>query len=172
VHPLSNQVSAVNKKIWVDFVRLVNLQFSSVGLRLCKQKGSKSVHDLLERKNRFVILVLLKASDGSDGQYAIATFYEGFFYANYKHVTQASLDWCCGGDGVTCRGVHCSFIVSPLGYHKLPVHSRHVLQAPNKTNYLVRRWVCSLNCLGLPLLEFTNSEKQESTFLEQAEMYK
>jgi hypothetical protein len=50
VNPLSNQVSAAaNNNIWGDFVRLVvNLPFSSVGLWLCKQKGSKSVCDLLE----------------------------------------------------------------------------------------------------------------------------
>jgi hypothetical protein len=60
VHPLSSQVSAANKNTWSDFVRLVNLQFSLVGLRLCKQKGSKSVGNLLESNDQFVILVLLK----------------------------------------------------------------------------------------------------------------
>jgi hypothetical protein len=154
-------------------VRLINLQFSSVGLRLCKQKGSKSVRDLLDTNNQFVILVSLKASDASDGQHAVAIFNGGIFDANYKHVlkkTQESLDWCCGGDGATCTGVQRSFVVLPLGYHKLPVHSRHVLQARNKTDHHVRGWVCSLNHLGLPLLQFADGEKRESTLLEHAEI--
>jgi hypothetical protein len=124
-------------------------------------------------KDQFVILVSLKASDRSDGQHAIPIFDGGLFDANYKHVlkkTQASLEWCCGGDGVACTGVHCSFIVLPLGYHELPVHSRHALQARNKCNYLVQGWVCSLNCLGLPLLQFTDGEKRKSTLAEYAEI--
>ena len=173
-NPLSNQVSAANKNIWGDFVRLVNLQFSSVGLRVCKQKGSKSVHELLQQNGQFVILVSLKASDASDGQHAVAIFNGGIFDANYKHVlkkTQKSLDWCCGGDGVTCTGVQRSFIVLPLGYHKLPINSRHVLQARNKTDYLVRGWVCSSNRVGSPLLQFADGVKRESTLEEQAEIY-
>jgi hypothetical protein len=108
---------------------------------LCKQKRSKSVHDLLDTNDQFVILVSLKASNASDGQHAVAIFNGGIFDANYKHVlkkTQESLDWCCGGDGVTCVGVQRSFVVLPLGYNKLPVHSRHVVQAWNKTNHRVQ----------------------------------
>jgi hypothetical protein len=95
VNPLSNQISAANKNIWGDFVRPINLQFSSVGLRLCKQKGSKSVCDLLDTNDQFVILVSLKASNASDGQHAVAIFNGGIFDANYKHVlkkTQESFD--------------------------------------------------------------------------------
>jgi hypothetical protein len=33
-NPLCNKVSAANKNIWGDFVRLVNLQFASVGIKL------------------------------------------------------------------------------------------------------------------------------------------
>jgi hypothetical protein len=86
VHPLSNQVSAANKIIWGDFLRLINLQFSSVGLRLCKQKGSKSVRYLLDTNDQFVILVSLKASNASDGQHAVHIFNQGIFHANYKHL--------------------------------------------------------------------------------------
>jgi hypothetical protein len=133
-NPLRNEVSAANKNIWGDLVRLMNLQFSCVGIKLFKQKGSKSVQELLSLNDEFVIVASLKASDASDGQHAIVIFSGGIFDANFKYVlkkSQESQDWCCGGDGVTCTGVQCSFIALPLRSMKLSVESRYVFQARN-----------------------------------------
>jgi hypothetical protein len=168
-NPLRNEVSAANKNIWGDLVRLVNLQFSCVGIKLFKQKGSKSVQDLLSLNDEFVIVASLKASDASDGQHAIAIFSGGIFDANFKYVlkkSQESLDWCCGGDGVTCTGVQRSFIALPSRYMKLSAESRYVFQARNESDYLVRGWVCSDNDGLVPTLQFSDGTKRKATLLE------
>jgi hypothetical protein len=133
-NPLGNRVSAANQNIWSDLVGLVNVQFSCVGIKLFKQKGSKSVQELLSLNDEFVIVASLKASDASDRQHAIAIFSGGIFDATFKYVlkkSQESLDWCCGGDGVTCTGLQRSFIALPLRYMKLSVKLRYVFQARN-----------------------------------------
>jgi hypothetical protein len=164
--PECQLVSAACKNIWDVFGKLVNKHFTSVGFRLFKQKGSnKSVLDLLAMDDSFVIVASLKASDASDGQHAIALFNGAIYDANHKFAlkkTQASLDWCCGGQGITCIGVQRSFIVMPRGYTALPDNIRFVFTTVNSSGCLMRGWVCHTMDM-YNKIQFADGEKRSSS---------
>ena len=164
--PECQMLSAACKNIWDVFGKLVNKHFASVGFRLFKQKGSKkSVRDLLAMDDSFVIVVSLKASDASDGQHAIALFHGAIYDANHKFAlkkSQASLDWCCGGQGITCIGVQRSFILMPRGYSALPDDIRFVFQTVNASGCLTRGWVCH-NMGMCTKIQFADGEKRYSS---------
>jgi hypothetical protein len=90
-----NIVNAGLKNIWGRFVDLVTKYFSSIGLRVYKNRGGNSVQDLLSMDDSFIIVASLKASDGSDGKHAIAIFNDAMYDANYPFALkkpQATLD--------------------------------------------------------------------------------
>ena len=159
-------VSAACLNIWDVFGKLVNKHFTSLGFRLFKQKGSnKSALDLLAMDDSFVIVASLKASDASDGQHAITLFNGAIYDSNYKFAlkkTQASLDWCCGSQGITCIGVQKSFIVMPRGYTALPDNIRFVFTTVNSSGCLTRGWVCHTMDMKHKI-QFADGEKRESS---------
>ena len=162
--PKSAVVSAGNQNIWRDFIQLVNTHFSSVGIRLCKLRGAKDVDAILTWKDNFVIVVSLKASDASDGQHAIAICDGGIFDANSGNVlskTQESLDWCCGGGGVTCIGMHRSYVALPLDYSNRPVE-HHILFQVLKPQGLVRGWLCGDFLKPRPKIQLADGEKRRA----------
>jgi hypothetical protein len=160
--PKSGDVSAGNKNIWTDFVCLVNSHFSSIVIRLCKLRGAKDVDAILGWKDNFVIVTSLAASDGSDGQHAISICDGGIFDANCGSVltkTQESLDWCCGGKGVKCIGIHRSYVALPIDYSNRPVEHRILFQQQKPTG-LVRGWICGNFMSDRPKIQFADGEKR------------
>jgi hypothetical protein len=159
---LSKAVSAGNKKIWGDFIDLVNRHFAPLGLCLCKQTGCKDVNLLLSWKDNFVIIASLRGSDASDGQHAIAICNGGIFYANYNRAltkTQESLDWCCGGGGIKCLGVHKLYVMLPKYYKDRPVEGRPLFQVKKSTE-MVKGWTCGRFDSDTPKIQFADSQKR------------
>jgi hypothetical protein len=106
----------------------------------------------------------LTASDGSDGQHAIAILDNGIFDSNSKHVlakTQESLDWCCGGGGVTCIGVHRSYVALPKDYSNVLADHRILFQK-RKPKGLVRGWIAGDSLHPCPKIQFADGEKRRA----------
>ena len=121
---------------------------------------------LLSWKDNFVIIASLKASDGSDGQHDIAILNNRIYDANYDYVltkTQQSLNWCCGGDGITCIGVHRSYIILPNGDQKRHPNDRALFQGPNNRGIFVTGWVCKHWYTDTPTIQFADGDKRQST---------
>ena len=109
-----------------------------------------------------MIVASLKASDGSDGQHAIAICDGGIFDANCGSVltkTQESLDWCCGNGGVTCLGVHRLYVALPVDYSNRVV-DHHILFQAQKPSGPVRGWICGGFMSSTPKLQFADGEKR------------
>jgi hypothetical protein len=116
----------------------------------------------LRWKDNFVIVASLKGSDASDGQHAIAICNGGIFDANCRFAltkTQESLDWCCGGGGIKCIGVHRSYVMLPKDYNNRPVDKRVLFQML-KTNGMVKGWICGNFDSHRPKIQFADGEKR------------
>jgi hypothetical protein len=163
-------LSQANILVWGDFNMRVNRAFRSVGLQSVKQNNARTVSDLLGCDDLFVIVASLCASDCMEGQHAIAIFDGAIYDANSKYAlskTQESLDWCCGGDGITCTGIHRSYQILPVNYNKIEENMRFVFQTRNENNCTVRGWVAST--LGDSILaQFTDGTKRSVTKAELA----
>jgi hypothetical protein len=157
-------LSQANLLVWGDFNTQVNRYFKSVGLQSVKQNNARTVSDLLGCDDLFAIVALLCASDRMEGQHAIAIFDGAIYDANSRYAlskTQESLDWCCGGNGITCTGIHRSYQILPVNRKKIEENMRFVFQTRNENNCIVRGWVAST--LGQSILvQFPDGTKRSA----------
>ena len=165
LHNDTAALSAANKNIWGDFANLVNRCFTPVGLQLFKQKGSITLEEMMECDDSFVIVASLKANDGSEGQHAVAIYDGAIYDANSRFAlkkNKESLDWCCGGGDVVCKGFHRAYKLLPITHRNVREDSRGVFQKMNKSGKLVRGWIVS-HRTDSSLVQFTDGEKSEAT---------
>lgn len=157
-HPDCVGLNQMNTSVWSDFGNLVNRQFKGVGLQIFRQKNSRSVEDLLTGDDSFVVIALLKSSDGMVGQHAIAIFNGGIYDANCPRVlkkTQKSLDWCCGEGEETCTGIDRSYQLLPTHHKDIRSDMGFMIQRRNEHDCNVRGWVAGTKG-KLPKVQFTD----------------
>jgi hypothetical protein len=166
-----SSLSAANKDLWGDFANLVNRHFKpNAGLQIFKESGLKTVEEMMQCDDSFVIIASLKANDGGEGQHAIAILDGAIYDANCKFAlrkSQESLDWCCGGAGVVCTGFHRVYKLLPTNHRNIREEDRFVFKKRNKQGKLVRGWIVS-NRSVCSVIQFTDGEKREATPFEVA----
>jgi hypothetical protein len=166
-----SSLSAANKDLWGDFANLVNRHFKpNAGLQIFKESGLKTVEEMMQCDDSFVIIASLKANDGSEGQHAVAILDGAIYDANCEFAmrkSQESLDWCCGGAGVVCTGFHRVYKLLPTNHRNVREEDRFVFKKRNKQGKLVRGWIVS-NRSVCSVIQFTDGEKREATPFEVA----
>jgi hypothetical protein len=164
--PGSSSFNQSNRFVWKDFNQMVNHQFKASGLQVFKQNIGTSVLSLCERDDSFVIVAALKSDDGMEGQHAIA-IYAGCIYDSNSHYvlkkSQESLDWCCGGNGVVCTGIHRSYQLLPTHYKKLDISTRLTVRMRDSTGADLRGWVAGLKA-KLVHIQLANGTRQYVTY--------
>ena len=129
-----------------------------------------TVQDMLGWDDSFVVIASLKANDGSEGQHAVAIFDGAIYDANCKFAlrkSQESLDWCCGGGGVVCTGLHRAYTLLPINHRNLGRKSRYAFKMKKITGLWVRGWIVSHRPVST-LIQFADGEKREATAFELA----
>ena len=160
-----SSLNSSNKDLWRDFANLVNRHFKpNVGLQIYKETGLKTVEQMMQCDDSFVIVATLKGNDGSEGQHAVAILDGAIYDANCKFALrkcQESLNWCCGGEGVVCTGFHRVYKLLPNNHRNVKEEDRFVFQKRNKAGKLVRGWIVS-NRTVCSVIQFTDGEKREA----------
>ena len=143
-----------------------------MGLQIFCQKNSRSVEDLLTCDDSFVVIAALKASNGMEGQHAIAIFNGGIYDANCRLVmkkTQESLDWCCGDGDETCTGIEKSYQMLPTRHKEISTDMGYTFQTRDANDCNVRGWVAGTSG-KLPQVQFVDGRRFYVT-LEELSMF-
>ena len=167
-HVDCKKLSQSNVNLMAEFGNQVNRQFKGIGLQMFRQKNKKTVEDLLTCDDMWVVVAVLKASDGMEGQHAVCLFNGGIYDANCKFVlkkSKAALDWCCGDGAVSCTGIFRSYQMKPLHQEFVPPSMRYLFQTRNKDDRNVRGWVVSTQ-EETALVQFTDGRKEMLGFNE------
>jgi hypothetical protein len=158
--PQHQLLTQCNTTVWDDFGKLVNVCFRDVGLKLFRNTSLRSVDSLLSCDDGFVIIASIKASNGMEGQHAVAIYNGGIYDANCSLVmkkSQESLDWCCGDGSVTCTGIVRSYQLLPTLHRATEVGLRYaVVQTRNAGDCNVRGWVGSIKKTGTIRVQFVD----------------